>query len=482
MYIDTPQYFSKSKTISGKILKNLTIYWFYLTLFFGVAYVFILPPFQAPDEPNHFMRIYHIAQGHLIGEVSSDKLDLGGYVPKDLPNIFSPYEFMPYHTELKTRPDTIISRLFKPLASKEPIFGVFPNTARYAFTAYLPQVIITFILDKIDTPPLIVLYADRLAAFLFWLLCVYWAIRITPVYKEVLMLLTFLPTSLAVNSTLSADVVSNAFTFLIFALFLKFRFGASNISKKEAAFFFLLMLLLSWQKIVYFPLCFLLLLVPKVKFGDLKKKTAFFSFVFIVNLMIVLWWAGEINKLIYPTSDKNLTTYRAMRPECGVNPALQTDIILKDPVGFTSNLLYASYKSYNAYGIYLTNFGREDFPVSRGLLIIFKISILLFMLTRENLFKKWEKIFLLLLGHGLVIVFILSQHLHWACVGEEMIHNFGGKYYIPIYPIIFFAMIGLLKKQNWFAKNQVYTNVYFVVLPIIVQVEFLFLMVERYYY
>jgi uncharacterized membrane protein len=451
-------------------------------LFFGVAYIFILPPFQSPDEPNHFMRIYHIAQGHLNGEVSSDKLSMGGYIPKDLPNTFSSFDYMSFHIENKTHEDSIISKLFNPLTSKEQSFGVFPNTARYAFTAYFPQVVITYILDKINTPPLIILYAERITVFLFWILIVYGAIRITPVYKEVLMFLSFLPTSLAVNSTLSADVVSNAFTFLVFALFLKFKFGASNISKRDAVLFFIVMLLLSWQKIVYFPLCFLLLLIPKAKFGNINRKIGFLSFVFAINLALVLWWAGEINELIYPTNDKYLTTYgNGMRPECAVNPALQVEIILKEPINFISNLLYASYKSYNAYGIYLTSFGWESVTVSRGLLIILKISVFLFILTREHLFKTWERIFLLLLGHGLVMLFLFSQHLHWACVGDEIIRNFGGKYYIPIYPLILFAITGLLNKHKFFNNNRESINLYLVIITLIVQIEFLFVMIGRYY-
>lgn len=451
-------------------------------MFFGIAYIYILPPFQSPDEPNHFMRIYHIAQGHLNGEVSVDKCFLGGYIPKDLPSTFSSFSYMNFHEEKKIHEDSIISKLLTPLTSKEQIFGVFPNTARYAFTAYFPQAVVTYLLDKINTPPLIILYAQRIVAFLFWILIVYYAIRISPVYKEVLMFLSFLPTSLAVNSTLSADVVSNAFTFLIFALFLKFKFGDANITKKDGTIFFVVMLMLSWQKIVYFPLCFLLLLVPKEKFGTLSRKLGFLSFVFVTNLALVVWWAGEINKLIYPTNDKNFTTYaNGMRPECSVNPMLQTDIVLKEPITFTSNLLFASYKSYNAFGIYLTSFGWESITISRGLLIILKLSVFLFILTRQSLFKTWERIFLLLLGQGLVMLFLLSQHLHWACVGDEIIRNFGGKYYIPIYPLILFAITGLVDKRQFFINHRASINLYLVILTLIVQIEFLFAMIGRYY-
>jgi uncharacterized membrane protein len=79
------------------------------------------------------------------------------------------------------------------------------------------------------------------------------------------------------------------------------------------------------------------------------------------------------------------------------------------------------------------------------------------------------------------MLFLLSQHLHWACVGDEIIRNFGGKYYIPIYPLILFAITGLLSKRKFFANNREYVNLYLVIITLIVQIEFLFVMIGRYY-
>jgi len=38
----------------------------FILLGFGLAYVFILPPFEAPDEPAHFARAYSIAEGQVV--------------------------------------------------------------------------------------------------------------------------------------------------------------------------------------------------------------------------------------------------------------------------------------------------------------------------------------------------------------------------------------------------------------------------------
>jgi uncharacterized membrane protein len=459
------------------------LWWLILTLAFGLTYIFIVPPFQSPDEPNHFLRIYHISEGRLWGEVSLDKHQLGGYVPDSLSTVYTPYEYMVFKEEKKITVDSIFSNLFKPLPSKATSFQRFPNTARYAFTTYLPQVTAFYLLKKIICPPLLLMYAGRLAAFLFWVMLVYYAINLTPVYKEILMLLSFLPASLAVNTTLSADVVTNGLAFVALAYFLKFKFQASNLKRGELLLFCGIMLLISWQKIVYFPLLFLLLLVPTPKFGGLKKKILIFSIALISNFVIIFWWSGEINKLIYPTGDKFFTTYKNMRMDADINPTLQVEHILKDPSKFFGIFFEVSLKVYNInFSTYLASFGWEGKSVPSGLLYLFKVFLFAFIFIQENRFKIWEKILLLLLGHGLVMLFLLSQHLHWDGVGDLFLNVYGGKYYIPIYPIFFLAFTGLLNKSIFKEKYQRHIYIFFAFTTLIVQIDFLILILQRYYF
>jgi uncharacterized membrane protein len=463
-------------------LKNIFAYWCYATLLFGLVYVFIVPPFQSPDEPNHFLRIYHIASGRLQGEVSPDKREMGGYLYEGLNKVFSPFLYLIFKSEQKIRVDSIVERLNKPLISKVLAFNVFPNTARYAPTTYLPQVVVAYVLDKLDTPPLIVAYACRLAAFLFWFLMVYWAIRIAPVYKKLLMLLSFLPTSLAINSTMNGDVVSNALAFLIFALFLKFKFSANKISTKDAFLFAVCLFFLSWQKIVYFPLCFLILLVPTAQFGYRAAKIRFFALVFGSSLAVIAWWAGQVNRLIYPTNDPYFTTYAKMREECGINPTLQIAEMRKEPIRFAGRFFNMSIKSYYAsFEPYLSCFGWEGKGIPSGLSIVLQLSFALFLLYQAALFKIWERIFLLFLGHGLVMLFLLSQHLHWACVGEDIMYGFGGKYYIPIYPVLLLALTGLWKPKNISPNVDKYLQICFALFLFVVQIDFLIIVLQRYY-
>ena len=64
-----------------KKVKPSSFFAFTATLF-GLLFLFITPPFQGPDEINHFYKAYQIADGHFTSEIKDDRL--GGHIPKSI--------------------------------------------------------------------------------------------------------------------------------------------------------------------------------------------------------------------------------------------------------------------------------------------------------------------------------------------------------------------------------------------------------------
>ena len=54
-----------------------------LALFSGLLWVALIPPFQSPDEPNHFFRAWQISEGHFFPEKTADRR-LGGVLPESV--------------------------------------------------------------------------------------------------------------------------------------------------------------------------------------------------------------------------------------------------------------------------------------------------------------------------------------------------------------------------------------------------------------
>ena len=72
-------------------LNHLTPIRFYLLIgpLFGMLFILLTPPFQVPDEINHFYRAFHIAEGH-VRVIKTDNR-LGGLIPVSATKIVEPF-------------------------------------------------------------------------------------------------------------------------------------------------------------------------------------------------------------------------------------------------------------------------------------------------------------------------------------------------------------------------------------------------------
>lgn len=460
-------------------------YWFIITFILGVGLVLIIPPFQSPDEFNHFYRIYQITDGKLLSEFNSDSSQLGGYVPKSLIDISKPfYELTSLDNHRSLRIDTFEKYWNLPLNRKETMFFPFQNTARYAFTAYLPQIISFIVLKKTDVNPLKMMYAGRLINFLAWFFLVSLAVLVTPVFKELFMIFLFLPASMSINSTLNADVFTNAMVFLLFALFFRFR-QATKIKNSELILFGALIFLTTFNKIVYFPILFLLLMVPQRNFQFSSLKPIFILMSTGLCVGIIFWWSKIINTLIYPDiTNLNRTTYQNMHQGVIINPALQLKHILQNPFNSILQLIEQSgiILTTRTPSSWIASFGWDGYvPSGLGLAIMF--VLVLWASTQRNSFelKTLDRFLFFILGFGMTMLFILSQHLHWDAVGDFYDSGYLGKYFIPIFPFYFWAIAGVFADLKIrFLKTKI-LNVAVIICFSIIYLDFGILIYQHYY-
>jgi uncharacterized membrane protein len=452
-------------------------FWLIVNCVMGVFYVFVVPPFQTPDEFNHFYKISHILDGHFYPEIDTPTVSLGGYVPQSVIDIEQPYIKFVWHEDIKSNFDTLKAVLNTPLSKSNKTFASFPNTARYAPIAYSPPLIGCGIAWFLNLNPAYATYMGRLANLAFWLICMTAFFRISPVFHHILAFITLLPGTIAIQSTLSADVFTNGCLFIIIGLFLKFRFTEKPISRLELGSFWVLTLLTTWAKMVYFPIVLTLLLVPKERFGGLTSKITNLSIGLFINLLVVAWWSSEVNLMIYPFGDIQKNTYHDLheaedppKTYLNVNPELQKQRILSAPFSFLANFVANSFGlySYNNKS-YISTVGWEGLAVNRMIHTLLIVSLLLFIAIQKSIFATWERWALVVIGHGMCCAFLLSQHLHWDEVGPNIAITYIGKYYIPIYPFLMFALMGILYRYQDSLKKLRLEKLY----PILIVIAFL---------
>jgi uncharacterized membrane protein len=456
-------------------------YWIVFTFLMGISLTFIIPPFQSPDEYNHFYRIYQIADGHIFGELDSTRTQMGGYIPQSLITISRPFEGL-YDKSARASLDTIQKYLIIPLEKDKIVFEPFPNTARYAVTAYLPQAITIFLLKLINISPLWMMYLGRLMTFLTWFFIVNIAIQKTPIFKEFFMIFLLLPASLAINSTLNADVITNALFFLLFSLFIKFKIENKVISSKNLLLFSFILSITTLNKACYFPILFILLLIKKEHFRTVNKKLSYIVFNLILNVTVVVLLSKQVHSLVYPIPNNiKVTTYKNLRDGYDVNPDAQTQLIINNPLLFFKNLSIQSAQTINKSGnSWIGGFGWNEVLPS-GLLIFFWYLMVLYFLTNKSDFKISERVILVSIAFGMTALFLLSTHLHWDGVGDFIENGWGGKYYIPIFPLYFLSISGLLNNFFNFPKLKTFLNWVIVFSFVIIYVDFLILIFDRFY-
>ncbi len=206
------------------------------------------------------------------------KILVGGFLPKGLHEIidFSHYYYLNNKQKYKKDyyKDYIHKKINNEERKKERVFYYFTNTALYSPVSYFPQAVSIFILNKIgDFSGLVIFFMGRLGGFLFWLTLVYFSIKITPIFKWVLLMIALFPMTIYEGMSNCADSVSIACSFLFFSLIIdSIKNGVTN---KKLISIFLLSICLSLGKYIYFGLIPVFLLVILSNKTEWKKLSLF---------------------------------------------------------------------------------------------------------------------------------------------------------------------------------------------------------------
>ncbi len=410
-----------------------------VSFIYGMTFLILTPPFQVPDEINHFYKSYQISDGHFLSETRDNRL--GGYVPESFIETTKPFLELRWKMNSKTSFKIIRKQFSIPLQEDQKTYVDFPNTALYSPVSYLPQAFSIFILKNFNVSPLFIFYGARIFTLLLWIIGIWFAIRITPVYKWLFVLLALLPMSLFTNMSLSADVVTNVLSFLLIAYFLKLAFEKKTIELKDFLIIVFLSILLASAKLVYTPIIFLFLIIPKNRFRSAKTFYLYFILIIIIGFGTALFWSKLINSLYIPYKNYNPQYRNTVDLVKCADIEAQTEYILNH--GFYilkvfMNSLRHAFDMY--YRGYIGTFGWLDTKLPIWLINISYIAIIVIAILENNKnenFSKFQRFVILGSFITTIALILLSQHLTWDCVGGEKTGTLQGRYFIPVFPLLF---------------------------------------------
>jgi uncharacterized membrane protein len=406
---------------------------------FGLTNLILTPPSQVPDEPAHFFKAMHIANGNFFPDSSNNHV--GGYFPKGALNFV--LIFKTSFDENKKRMNLRdLGEAFKiRLDEKSESFTIFPNTARIFPIPYFPQALGLFIGKQLFASPLIWFYFGRLFNLISWITLIFLAIKLMPLQKWTMVILALLPMHINLAASLSADAFTNAISFLCTAIFLQIAFSVSNVKSKHIFWMALIVLLVALSKSVYVMIALIFFLIPKSKFKNPRfyvSSLILVAFIGIVGFLVASLYTSSVYKLVEP-GVSYFPNFAESNPP--VDHFDQLKFILKNPIDYTS-ILFNSFRSQWLQmiftGIGILGWLNVVFPFWY---YEFMILAVLFMAIFENSGKpvlslKSKALILLVAFLSIILVYTIS-YLTWTPVGQNIIDGLQGRYFIPILPLVF---------------------------------------------
>lgn len=450
-----------------------------LALVFGLSMVFITPPFQVPDEFNHFFRAFQVSEGTLVSTKKDNRL--GGILPKSLPMTMSPYHAIPFHPENKQHTKNIINFLNLPLNTEDRVFVDFPNTALYSPIPYIPQSLGIIVGKSLQASPLILVYLGRLANLFLWIILISVAIKITPIYKWLFMILALTPMSLFQASSLSADCFTNAVAFLTISMFLYYAFDNAKIINNTDLYKLLMVtLLLALSKNVYILIIVLYLLIPKEKIGSTKKYYLLFILLILFNGLALAGWSMVIQHLYIPYDSYNTLTRDGQPLIQGVFPDKQFKFILSHFDWYFS-VIGKSFWSQRDFIVdtFIGRLGWLDTPMPQMYLSLTKVLFLFFAffeIDKTVAINLKNRLVLCLCFFGTIFIISTYVYMSWTPVGNGLISSIQGRYFIAVSPVFF-----SLFYNNKFHIHDNYFGITGSIFVFISLSLALFLLIQRFY-
>ena len=433
-----------------------------LSIFWGIVFSVLFPLYQIPDELTHINMIYEEFNLDVKFQNINDSYGDTGRMIRNYDEKVDLNEYFDLSKKVEMSADFEI-----------------PNIS---FIRHFPQGIGLIICSFLNLPVFLTITVAEFLAVLFYAIVCYFALKLIPVKKEMMMLVMLLPMCIQQMGSFSYDVVLLSVCFLFISYVLYLKFVKEKIIISDLIKLFILLGIIAMVKIPYVILGGMLILLPLSKF-DLNLKIVRIDGMWInrhrkVILIILALLIVPINLLILKAL-KSIGYGRILL--ASVKAGFSTIDLLKNTVS-----VYGK-----SYLIELTGeFGWLDTPVS----IIFSIFVLFSMVLvsffeanenkkQENLFKKWESIYLFFLAVIMCSIIILSM-FQWTLYvtgipnSENLsimeyisyikiipvIGGVQGRYFIPIIPLFLLPLFSTIINKIFSKMNfKFYLLIYYVV-------------------
>ena len=428
--------------------KKLHIYFFIIAIITGFILLNITPPMCVPDENTHFLNTYAVSEGQFYSKINDGKY--GKFIPENIINFSDIYnnKFRGIDGEKYTYKEYYLNSNLKIKDDFNNKFisywGQDGNPISYLIGAIGINVGKILLPKGLETPFNLLLFA-RMFNLIFYIVIIYFSIKMVPYYKNTIFLLSLMPMSIFLGASLSYDAILIPICFLLFSYILKLRVE-KTIKKKDVAIISAIVVILFSIKLAYAPLILALLSIPVENFGDKKrylKIVAFISFISLISLAFN-------------------STFSFFSSSNNRDVILQKDY-LKNNLGIIFPLIFNSFKTYMLF--YIQGFfgilGQLDvnfpIPVFIAYMLIFLYTIIIDGININIDLNKMK-----ILNIVAIFIFICgvytSMYINWTPIVEakygHTVSGIQGRYFIPLIPFTSIMLSNKYLENNLLIKGK----------------------------
>ncbi len=404
----------------------------------GLLFAAVLPPCQAPDENKHFLRAYHVSEGHLAPEVTELGW-LGGNLPVSVGRVSDTSKYLRFHSNVKVNDDTLRSLASDRLEPERRRPTSFEGAEANLFVGYVPQAVAIMLGRFVGLNPLSLFYAARLANLMLAAIALSITLRMAPAGKLVFGMVALLPVTVQQFASVSPDASIISVAFLLTALLLRAALvgvpAAWSLVSRTAG----LAAWLAGCKFTLAPLTLLYLGVPRKVLGS---RVRYLNGAVVIAAALLL----PPYPLIAGRARETVSGPREDLPVRPAEPAEQMQVLRSDPLKFP--VVVANSWARVPYLHHLFTLGWLDTEIPRPLAYPYAVVLLLVCLAnRSPLLPLRLRAAAFAAVVGCLLVIFLGFYLFVTPPGDPVIRDMQGRYFIPFLPL---ALL-LLSNSSWFS-------------------------------
>lgn len=415
-------------------------------LVIGVIYSSIFVPFAVPDEGAHFLWAYKMSNTLLLmGDASPMRVDDMNFVETVGSNQLSGA----YYGQLReafsliaidpTLVDSDMIGIYNPFSNRGPQVTLAPALG-FAIARLI----------GLGTIPMI--YMGRFFNLLYFVVLLFFALRIIPRGKRILAIVALLPMTLQQVSSLSYDAGILGMSFVLFALIIRAIVVEGLLKTKELVGMVVFAGLLAPCKVVYASMVLLVFFIPGKRFKNRPRRITFGVLVFAIPAILVA--------SIMLMSIVTLASTQASEP--GMR-GYSLSAIVERPGWFLDmfvNTLYqcADFNFFTMLGYSLGSFQDGLFlPIAYFIPFLVIMLIAIVRKKNERPLRTGLRATMISLFCIVFLFITLSMFLAFTKIGATHIEGIQGRYLLPVLPLLLLGLqSGNIVNQKDFTFPLVY--------------------------